>query len=517
MDHGPNSILKRSPHLQPGGRTQRQCILRGMVRSGRPPLLRRLVSESAIYGLGGVANQALAIILVPIYARQLGLANYGVLAIVNTTLSLGQMVTALALPQAFFRSYLKESETEADRLRVLRAALGLRLLVSTAGLAVVSLLAVPLTRLLFGGVAELPVLLLIGPIIFFDSLNLVPLSFLRAQRRPRPYAALAFVRAVLGSVLIIVMVVVFRLGVLGVVMGSLGSSVVTSAIGLIVLSRSNALQVSWDWQLMRHMLLFSLPIVPAAVGGWVLNLSDRYVVQLFDGRVAVGIYAAGYTVGLAINALVIQPFTLAWGAAFWEIARQDGAPRIFARVMTGFAVLASTVALGLSAFGTDAIRLLLPSDFDPARFVVPFAAFAYVAYGLYSIAATGLNLASQTRWVPITVGVSAVVAVGLNLALVPWLGYLGAAISTLVTYPVLAVLTGYVGQRYYPVPWQLVPIVSAFVLGLGLAGAALGGPDNLFWRLGCFVVYVPLLLALRLVRPAELVAARDALLRRAPS
>ncbi len=488
-----------------------------MVRPGRPPLLRRLVSESAIYGLGGVANQAIAIVLVPIYARQLGVANYGVLAIVNTTLSLGLMVTSLALPQAFFRSYLKESETEADRLRVLRASLGLRLLASTAGLAVFSLLAVPLGAVLFGGSAELPVLLLIGPIIFFDSLNLVPLSFLRAHRRPRPYAALAFVRAVLGSVLIIVMVVVFRLGVLGVVLGSLGSSLVASGIGLMVLAHSNALQVSWDWKLMRHMLLFSLPIVPAAVGGWVLNLSDRYIVQLFDGRVAVGIYAAGYTVGLVINALVIQPFSLAWGAAYWEISRQDSAPRIFARVMVGFAVLASTVALALSALGTDAIRLLLPPDFDPARFVVPFAAFAYVAYGLYTIAATGLNLESQTRWLPITIGVAAIMAVVLNLALVPSFGYVGAGISTLVTYTLLAVLTGYVGQRYYPVPWQLGPVVSSFVLGLGLAGAALAGPDSLLWRLGCLIVYVPLLLALRLVRPKELVAARDALLRRTPS
>jgi O-antigen/teichoic acid export membrane protein len=488
-----------------------------MVRPGRPPLLRRIVSESAIYGLGGVANQALAIVLVPIYARQLGVANYGVLAIVNTTLSLGLMVTSLALPQAFFRSYLKEAETDADRRRVLRASLGLRLLASTAGLALFSLLAVPLGAVLFGGTAELPVLLLIGPIIFFDSLNVVPLSFLRAHRRPRPYAALAFVRAVLGSLLIIVMVVVFRLGVLGVVLGSLGSSVVASTIGLLVLSRSNALQVSWDWQLMRHMLVFSLPLVPAAVGGWVLNLSDRYIVQLFDGRVAVGIYAAGYTVGLVINALVIQPFSLAWGAAYWEISRQDGAPRIIARVMVGFAVLASTVALALSALGTDAIRLLLPPDFDPARFVVPFAAFAYVAYGLYTIVATGLNLESQTRWLPVTVGVAAFMAVVLNLALVPPLGYLGAAISTLVTYTVLAVLTGYVGQRYYPVAWQLVPVVGSFVLGLGLAAAALAGPDSLLWRLGCVVVYVPLLLVLRLVRLEELVAARDALLRRTPS
>ncbi len=489
-----------------------------MVRPGRPPLLRRLVSESAIYGLGGVANQALAIVLVPIYARQLGVANYGVLAIVNTTLSLGLMVTTLALPQAFFRSYLKESETEADRVRVLRASLGLRLLASAGGLAVFALLAVPLTAVLFGSAAELPVLLVIGPIIFFDSLNLVPLSFLRANRRPRPYAVLAFARAVLGSVLIIVMVVVFRLGVLGVVLGSLGSSVVATTVGLAILSRSNALKVSWDPKLMRHMLAFSLPIVPAAVGGWVLNLSDRYIVQLFDGRVAVGIYAAGYTVGLVINALVIQPFSLGLGRRILGDRAPGGRA---AHLRQGDGRLHGPGlhrgAGAVARWGPMRSACSCPRISIPRDFVVPFAAFAYVAYGVYTIAATGLNLESQTRWLPITIGVAAALAVGLNLALVPPFGYIGAAISTLVTYAVLAVLTGYVGQRYYPVPWPLVPVVSSVALGLGLAAAALGGPDNVLWRLGCVVVYVPLLLVLRLVRFDELIAARDALLRRTSS
>lgn len=439
------------------------------------------------------------------------------MAIVNTTLSLAMMVTSLALPQAFFRSYLSEARTDEDRRRVLEASLGLRLVVSTAGLALYSLLALPLTVLLLGDEAALPIIGLIGPIVFFDSLNLVPLSLLRAQRRPRPYAVLAFTRAVLGSVLIIVAVVGMGLGVLGVVIGSLASSIVAAAIGLVILARSDLLRPSWNWALMRHMLVFSLPIVPAAVGGWVLNLSDRYVVQVFDGRSAVGLYAAGYTVGLALNALVIQPFTLAWGAAYWEIARTEAAQRVFARVMLAFTVLASTVALALSALGTDAIRILLTPEFEAARFVVPFSAFAYVAYGLYSITGTGLNLASRTGWLPVTIGVAAVASLALTLALVPPLGYLGAAIATLLSYALLAVLTGIVAQRFYPVGWPVVPTAIAVVVGFALAAVALLGPDHTAWRIAWVVAYLPLLLALRVVRLDDLAAARDALLRRTSS
>ena len=95
------------------------------------------------------------------------------------------MVTTLALPQAFFRWYIKEARTDEDRRRVLETSLGLRLAVSLGGVALYSLLAVPLTLVLFGDRAALPILALIGPIVFFDSISLVPLSLLRAQRRPR--------------------------------------------------------------------------------------------------------------------------------------------------------------------------------------------------------------------------------------------------------------------------------------------------------------------------------------------
>ena len=86
-----------------------------------------------MYGLGGVANQALAIMLVPIYARQLGIEDYGVVAILTTTLSLSTLVATLALPHAFFRSYLNETGDERGRAEVLRTTLGLRLIVSLAG------------------------------------------------------------------------------------------------------------------------------------------------------------------------------------------------------------------------------------------------------------------------------------------------------------------------------------------------------------------------------------------------
>lgn len=477
------------------------------------PLLRRLLGESAVYGLGGVANQALAIILVPIYARQLGLENYGIVAILTTTLSISTLVATLALPHAFFRSYLKETDDVRRRAEVLRTTLALRLIVSLLALAIILALAVPLATVLLGESDAWRLMALIGPIAFFDTLSSVPLSYLRAERRPRAYAAISFSRAVLGSLLIIVFVVVLDMGVFGVVLGSACSALVTATAGITILAREGRLGIGLDRRLARHMLAFSLPLVPASVASWTLNLSDRYLIAAFDGPAAVGTYSAGYTVGLAINALAISPFTLAWGAAYWEIAKQDDARLVIARVLTGFTALASFLALGLAALSTDLFRILLTPEFEPGRFVTPFSAFAYVLYGIFTITSTGLNLESQTRRLPVIMGATAIANVALNLALIPRFGYLGAAASTILSYGLLAVFAGRVSQRHYPVPWEVARVTFLIALGLVLSAAALLGPDHLAWRIACIAAYPAIAIGLRIV-PVRLLSPLAGLLRR---
>ena len=79
----------------------------------------RIASDSFVYGLGGIANQAVAILLVPIYAQVLGPPGVGVTGVLNSVISLALMLVGLALPQAFFRWYLREAEAPADRAHVL--------------------------------------------------------------------------------------------------------------------------------------------------------------------------------------------------------------------------------------------------------------------------------------------------------------------------------------------------------------------------------------------------------------
>jgi O-antigen/teichoic acid export membrane protein len=264
------------------------------------------------------------------------------------------------------------------------------------------------------------------------------------------------------------------------------------------------LRPSLDRDLARKMLAFSIPLVPAAVAGWALNLGDRPLLQAITGSAAVvGVYTMGYTAGLVINALAIQPFTLAWGAAFWEISRSDDAPRTFARSLTWFLALASAAALFLSVIGTDVLRLLVGPEFEDSRYIVPFSAFAFVLYGSYTIVATGLSIVGRSGIAATTMLVAAGVALGLNLILIPLLGMYGAAISTLAGYGLLAILAGWQSQKHYPVPWQLGRVVAILGLATALSALALLGPDNPLWRLGTLLLYPPILIGAGIVRPTH--------------
>ena len=464
----------------------------------------RLAGESAVYGLGGMANQAVAVMLVPIYARQLGDVGVGIMGVLNSTISLALMLAGLALPQAFFRWYLRESETLSERSHILGTTLAIRIAASLLGFALVLAAAVPLTAVLYGG-EYLIVFALAAPIVLFDSLNTIPLSFLRAERRPRQYVMISLSRAVVGTVLIVALVLVLQCGLIGVVIGSAVAAALSATIGVAVLVQSGLARPRIDIPLSREMLAFTIPLVPATVASWVLNLSDRPLLQVITGSAAtVGVYSLGYTAGLITNALVVQPFSLAWGAAYWEISRSADAPQSFARVLTWFLVFASGVALFLSAIGTDALRFLVGPEFDQSRFIVPFSAFAYVLYGAYTIGASGLSIVGRTRIVAAALGIAALTSLVLNLVLIPVLGMFGAAISTSIGYGVLAVLSGVLGQRHYPVPWQLGRGVAIVILAAALSAVALLGPDHAAWRVGCIIAYLPLLLALRIVDLAQL-------------
>jgi O-antigen/teichoic acid export membrane protein len=96
-------------------------------------------------------------------------------------------------------------------------------------------------------------------------------------------------------------------------------------------------------------------------------------------------------------------------------------------------------------------------------------------------------------------GATAATNVVLNLLLIPRLGYMGAAVSTILSYGMLAALAGRVSQRWYPVPWEVGRVLALLGLGMALSALALLGPDHPAWRIACVALYPVLAIGLRIL------------------
>lgn len=471
---------------------------------------RRLLVETLVYGFGGMANQAVNVLLVPVYAAALGAAGFGLLAVITSTLTLATMLAGLALHQAFFRFYLGHETDERDRPAVLAKSLGTRLLLSIVSSGIVLIAAVPLAQLIADADAWI-LFALLAPVVLADSLATIPLSYLRAERRPTPYIAISFSRALFTATVAVILVVVLDLGIMGAVLGMVVGASASMVIALAILWRQRLVTIRWDPAFTKAMLRFALPLLPAVVAGWTLNLADRYIINAAIGPQAVGIYAAGYSIGLLVNVLAVQPFGLAFAPAKWEIAKEESAPERFSSVMTTYVAVAGSMALAITALAPDAVRLLLPAEFAASATVVPLVAFAYVVQGIYTIASTGLILQARTSWIGGTMVAAALLTAALTVGLVLAFGYIGAAVATFVGYCALAVGTAVVSHRVYAVPWAGWRIAAAVGIGLMLGTVAVSMPHSLALRAAVVVAFPVILFALRMLQPQDVRWARTLL------
>jgi O-antigen/teichoic acid export membrane protein len=159
----------------------------------------------------------------------------------------------------------------------------------------------------------------------------------------------------------------------------------------------------------------------------------------------------------------------------YAIAKHDNSPAVYRRIFRSFCLVVFFCAFALSLASELALDLLFPPSYRSATSIIPVVAASSVLYGIYSIfMLIGINVRRKSWYVTVYVAIAAVLNVALNLILIPRAGAMGAALSTLLAYFVLAALA-YVGnQRIYPIPFEIGRVTLAAILGVALyAGSGL--------------------------------------------
>jgi O-antigen/teichoic acid export membrane protein len=462
--------------------------------------IKRLASQSLIYGLGGLISRVLSVLLLPLYTSYLHGRDYGRVETLTALTAVLVVLLRLGLSSAFFRFYFDYTEV-ADRVRVVRTSFWFTMASATFGLAAGCVAAQPIADALSLG-HDQAWLVRAAFVGLWAQLNYEQLtSLFRVEQRPVLFSVATVVNLLVTVAATVILVVHFHERAMGVIVGNW---IGTLAVYLGLLGyRRYQLGLQFDRSLFRAMNKFGMPLVPAQLAIWTLNFADRVFIAKYHGQTEVGHYSIGVRISSA-TLLLLTAFRLAWPAFAYSIEDEQEAKRTYGFVLTYVVFVTCWISCALALLAPWVVRLLTgrPEFYEGQR-VVGLLSFSAAAWGAYTVVAIGIGRARFTQFNWVVTGVAAVINFGLCFALVPPWGMIGAAIATVVSMAAMFGLMAIHAQRVYPVPyqWRRIGIVAGSAAAI--AAAARGFHVPLAPSLVLAVGYPLILLPLGFYLPAE--------------
>lgn len=452
---------------------------------------RKLVRHASHYSLSSLLSVVAGLVTFPLLTRTLSVHDYGVLSLVSATLGIAIAVGKLGLQHALVRYH---SEIAAGKSPHTLAELHSTTLVGMLADAA----AVALALLIGAQLAPAAWLVSLGPRALLSIVALLLVvgvvdsglsNLLIADQRSEALLRYQFIKKYLGlgGTLVALLLIAPTLASL------LWARLVTEALALLsplraLYGRRRELRphrAAFSGALYRKLLAFGLPMaIGYELAGVVLNVGDRYVIDGTIGAEALGRYSAAYGLCQYVQSVFISSIGLAIMPIYMRMWDEEGAARTAAfigRSLRNYILLAAPVIAGLASVGPELLPSLASEKYAGQGNVIPWVSAGMVVDGVGSFVGAGLFVRRKAATLSVLVFSSAVANIAMNLVLVPRLGTLGAALSTLAAYSLLCLSFWWYGRPLLAVefPWAttlralLAAVVMFAALGYLLPGQRL--------------------------------------------
>ncbi len=441
-------------------------------------LNQNLFKQTAIYGLATVLPRMLSFLLVRLYTGTLATTDYGEVTILLSWMVFFNVILSYGMETAFFRFY----NTETDKKNVI-ATSTITIFWSTIFFIFTALI----FRESLATIMKIDIQYVTYAIwiLAFDALVIIPFSKLRANQQPMIYAAIKIGNVAINLILNIFFLIYLPklaaknphsfLDNLYVEHTEIGyifiANLLASLLTLLLLSSHYTnLNRKFDKKLWKKMMGYGLPILVAGIAFAINEHFDKILLRaLLPDHIAnaeVGAYSACYKLGLFM-VLFATAFRLGIEPFFFSQASNKNAPETYAMITKYFIIFGSLILLGVIVFA-DVLKFLLLNDesYWQAMKVVPLIILANFCLGIYSNLSVWYKLTDKTHMGAYISIAGAIITLILNFYLIPKYSYYGSAIATIVAYASMMLISYYLGNKHYPIPYEIEKIAS--YLGLSI-------------------------------------------------
>lgn len=453
--------------------------------------LHRLLKSTSIYGLGQVFNRALGFFLLPVFTAYLTPADYGIYGLLTMVSFFLVPVFSLGLGTSIGVCYFDTGG------RIPREA--------TIGTAFL-LLAFSSALLCAGGIffaQEISLLAfqaaqhgyLVALTLFSAALGVLVtpfLLYLQFEEKALRFVVLTGLSSLFSVAATVAMVVGWERGIRGLMEGILLGQLFGFCLFAFFPGRRMPLQFARGAakELLRH----GLPMVPSFASLFVLQQGNRYLLLWYHGLSAVGIYTAGYNIGMAMSVLV-SAFTSAWVPFFLSFAEtKEGARVLFGRILTYYLLGFGFLSLLFYLYAKPIVWLMTAPSFHASYKVIGLVATSQLCLGVFSLLLPPVYFAKEVKAVSFVQLISAGCSVALGVLLISRLGVLGAALMLMLGMLLMCALQylwNTLRKRdYFGIPYEgrrilRIGAVYAFLAFLALADRDVGLPAETLLSLAC--------------------------------
>lgn len=437
--------------------------------------LKKLLGQTAVYGLSTILGRTLNYLLVPLYTSvfEKHPEEYGVVSQLYAFVAFLMILLTFGMETTYFR-FIQDSENKKQVFQ--NGFLTVVLLNVLFFIGVFFWDGNIANALLFNDHPEY--IILMAAIVVIDAMSSLPLAKLRAEEKAKQFAIIQFSSIGVNIFLNVALLLLFvdpkepTNGVFFILI----ANVISSLVKPIFLRKDfKEIRLKLDIPLLKKMLIYAIPIVIAGFAGIINEVIDRIMLKQmlydpangFTAKMAdaeIGIYSACYKLAMLVT-ILLQAYRYAAEPFFFNQMKNQDRNKLYVKLMNYFIAIVCVVFLGVS-LNLDIFKYFITSEvFWEGLKIVPVLLLANVFLGIYFNQSIWYKLTNQTKYGAYISIMGAILTIGINYIFIPKYGYVASAWATMIVYAFQMTVSYFWGQKHFPIKYNL----RKFFLYLGLS------------------------------------------------
>lgn len=434
--------------------------------------LKSLAGDTVIYGVSTILGRMLNWLLMPLFIRTIPMAEYGLVVNVYAAISVLLVVATMGFETGYFRFV-----TPDNRNRLLDSMLSTVLGISVVIISFFALFSDFCCWMVELDSSRASSLIIATVIVLVDALNAILFAELRYDRKSVKYSVLRLIQVVVTVVFTLLFLFVLR----GNIICGIDFNQITDLNGILLSNLIGSLSSifyflpgfvrrshSYDFKLLKDVVIYSIPLVGMGFFGMCNQQVEKFMIPKLvnadDGLVELAVYGGNFKIGV-LMAIFTQSFRLAFEPFFFKESKDNDKREIYADVMNYFVAFGMIIYAGVILFIPLIDKFIITPAYHRGNVVIPFVLAGQLFFGVYYSLSMWYKKIDKTYYGIIMSFAGLVVNTVLNWFLIPVLGITGAALSAMIGYGVMMILSLLLGNHYYPIPYKWSSILSLVVVG----------------------------------------------------